>query len=111
MTTETETYQGYTNYETWIIKLWIDNNQGDQEYWREVTAQTLTDDENNRSAFKRLPEGILADTLKEHFEGDSWIGLNDQYERGGLYADLMSHALARVNWLEIAQELIEEQGE
>lgn len=27
-------YNGWTNYEIWNVKLWMGNNQGDQEYWR-----------------------------------------------------------------------------
>ena len=28
-------YQGWTNYETWAVKLWIDNEEGSSDYWRE----------------------------------------------------------------------------
>ena len=29
------TYNGWRNYETWVTKLWIDNDQSEEEYWLE----------------------------------------------------------------------------
>ena len=29
------TYQGWTNYETWAVNLWLDNEEGVHDYWRE----------------------------------------------------------------------------
>jgi len=40
MTTDTRTetgYNGYTNYETWAVKLWMDNEEPTYDYWRERT--------------------------------------------------------------------------
>ena len=28
-------YQGWTNYETWAVNLWLGNEQGSHEYWQE----------------------------------------------------------------------------
>lgn len=105
----TETYQGYANYETFAIKLWLDNDREEYDYWRDVATEPVGNDE---SGFSRTQEGALADALKEHFE-NMWEENVVLYfvSPAGLYRDLMSHALARVNWLEIARELIEEQGE
>jgi hypothetical protein len=30
-----KTYNGWTNYETWLVKLWIDNDEGSYHYWTE----------------------------------------------------------------------------
>ena len=27
-----ERYNGWTNYETWLVNLWMDNEQGSQEF-------------------------------------------------------------------------------
>ena len=32
---EEKRYNGWTNYETWAVNLWIDNDQGSYTYWRE----------------------------------------------------------------------------
>ena len=31
-TAEKKTYNGWTNYETWNVKLWLDND-GELDYW------------------------------------------------------------------------------
>jgi len=77
-------YNGWTNYETWIVALWIDN---DHQYWRERAAK-----------YKDRP-GILADKLRESLS---------EHELEGMHADLLNAALNRVNWQEIASHLLED---
>lgn len=85
-------YNGWTNYETWNVKLWIDNDQGSYEYWRERTRES---------------GGDVADLAQ-------W--LRDEHEDGmpeidGTYADLLRGALSDVNWHEIAESMIEDARE
>jgi hypothetical protein len=96
-------YNGWANYETWAVKLWMDNDQGSQEYWADVArealaqpndSEVLTDAENARY--------VLADRLKDEFEENSPI------QDATVYADLLNAALGSVDWSEIAQALIEE---
>ena len=37
-------YNGWTNYETWIVKLWMDNEEGTHLYFREQAEQAFKDD-------------------------------------------------------------------
>lgn len=32
---ETKGYNGWTNYETWCVSLWLDNDSGSYDHWRE----------------------------------------------------------------------------
>ncbi len=32
-------YNGWTNYETWVTALWLDNDRATQCYWREATSE------------------------------------------------------------------------
>ena len=32
-------YNGWTNYETWAVKLWIDNEQGTQLAWQDAARE------------------------------------------------------------------------
>jgi len=86
------TYNGWTNYETWAVKLWIDNEQYQQELWLE-RAQACDGDVSD-----------LADELRDYHE-------EQMPECTGVYGDLMAAAIGSVNWREIAENLIEDAAE
>ena len=89
------TYNGWTNYETWNVKLWMDNDEGSYQYWRD-TAHGIAGAHNE--------EAQLADQLKsEHEEA--------MPELNGTYSDLLRAALGEVNWYEIAENMLEEAHE
>jgi hypothetical protein len=100
-TTDT-TYQGWKNYETWAVKLWIDNERPDYELWRERTAEvwTMAEDEKpdymSRSEWARFH---LADEIHE------WADVSAP-ELQGFYTDLLNAALGEVDWVEIADNLL-----
>lgn len=102
-----ETYNGYTNYETWVVNLHLDNTQSLQEEWqaearkavlaaREALDPVRFDEERVRQEASY----ILASMLKESLAEERYP------EVTGLYADLLNAALADVNWLEIARNYI-----
>ena len=95
-------YNGWTNYETWLVNLWMDNEQGSSEYWNEC-AQEAYDNADSDTSFTREERATLnlADTMKETHE-------EAQPEVTGLWADMMNAALSEVNWYEIAEHYIEE---
>ncbi len=90
-----ETYNGWTNKATWLVKLWIDNDQGDQEYWLHEA--------------KDIGPYDLANQLQECFEN---IASEEGHtNKPDFFSDLMSWALAMVNWDEVAKSLIEDAEE
>jgi len=103
----TERYNGWTNYETWNVKLWMDNDQGSYEFWNEQAQEcwneTDADEPNDtREADARI---ALAERLEQYFddEAEQWMG-----NEASCFADLFNRALARVDWHEIAQALLDE---
>ena len=99
MTSATKTYNGWTNYETWNVKLWMDNNQADAEYWQEQARVCAADDADD-------PDDELAEILKERYEEAMWDMLRAANQSSSMWADLMGAALSEVNWAEIAESLL-----
>lgn len=103
-----ETYNGWTNFETWAVALWLDSEQGTHHYWREASREAWESASETKHVrewkFSRDDAAriLLADRLKEEVEeGIPLLGAN-------LYADLLGAALSSVNWHEIARHYVEE---
>ena len=98
-------YNGWTNYETWNVKLWMDNDESTYHYWQEQTDELWKRAQENQawpgSTRKESAAIQLADALKSKCE-------ENQPEVSGMYADLLGAALSEVNWLEIAENMLEE---
>src|SRR5438477_252131 len=39
MADDEKRYNGWLNYETWAVNLWLSNEQGSWDYWREAAAE------------------------------------------------------------------------
>lgn len=92
-----ELYNGWANYETWNVALWMGE---DGNYWAEIAQEVWDDAEADRS-FTREERATL--TLSDR--------LKDSHEENtpsvtGVYADLLNAALSEVNWYEIAEHYI-----
>jgi hypothetical protein len=99
MSTDTDTtYNGWTNYETWSLALWLGNDQGSYLYWQEVAEDTYRNAEANRSFTRRQRATLaFADQLKDETEE------NAPELGASFYADMLSAALSEINWHEIAK--------
>lgn len=93
-----EKYNGYNNYETWLVALWIDN---DQLYASDVEsmASGCTDDD----------VGDLSVSIKEYVE--NMPDVSKAIENGGMVADLVNSTLSDVDWYELAEMYIRDYKE
>jgi len=98
-------YNGWANYETWLVNLWMDNEQGSQEFFREQAREiydAAKPKPNPGFTQAQLARIRFADWLKEYHEEN-----RPEMPTCGLYYDLLSGALSEVNWNEIARHYIE----
>lgn len=105
-----DTYNGWRNYETWNIALWMDNEYNDYKYWQSRAADHLLANEMN----ERQAAYNLADEIKETHEEylyEAWELITKDLTNGhvpGWMQDISSHALALVDWDTIAKHKIDD---
>ena len=108
-----DTYNGWSNYETWNWKLWLDNDQGAYEYWanrvQELNAiHFVPDYEWETESDIRIME------LANELEDDCIAALQipeDSMEllpTAGPFADILNAGIGRINWREIAENMLSE---
>lgn len=86
-----EKYNGWANYQTWLCKIWIDNDLNTYQYYKEKAKQA-----KDISDFSHLLENDF--TQKAYsLTGES-----------GFYCDLMQNAINKIDFHEIAESLINE---
>ena len=90
-------YQGYANYESWAISLWLNNEEGSYGFWTEQATDLLEQHDGDQDEAK----DALADQLKESIQDNT-------PDVQGLYRDLLTTALERVDWYEVAETFMEE---
>jgi hypothetical protein len=100
-------YNGWKNYETWNVALWIDNEQGSYSQRQEMAQDAWENAEGKRAyaSQTRLDRAkcLLADSLKDWIEE-----MNPLADSASLFSDLMSAALGEVDWYEIAENFLED---
>jgi hypothetical protein len=99
-------YNGWSNYETCCVFVWLTNEESRFRSWRKQAEQALaqavaeaTQPGDNVAA---LAAQILADQIEEEFEGTN--PLDD--DEPSVWAELLDAALSEVNWFEIAQSFL-----
>jgi hypothetical protein len=94
-------YNGWHNYETWLVNLWLDNDGNDAVVDAATNAlQTAIDDDE--SDIRESAIASMSDWL-ESFINDCY---SEQMPQNGLIADLLSGALSEINWHELAAHYI-----
>lgn len=98
-------HNGYTNYETWLVCLWLDN---DEPLYREARAKVAEvieqDDDADADEIDRDAQlSQAAEVLKE------WITDEEMPELdAGIASDLLNAALSEVDWFEVAKTRLDD---
>jgi hypothetical protein len=96
-------YNGWKNYETWCVALWLDNDRSTYEDVRYRVAKVVQDVDVAESFSYEVSE-----VLKSYIEDLAEMTCPGVIEGASFVSDLFSAALSEVHWHEIARNLIEE---
>lgn len=89
-------YNGYANRSTWAVCLWLDNDEGSYNQWRDRAFELRDEHEDKGDAVSALADEIS----REHEEFCP-------PELSGIYLDLLAHALNCVDWREVAESRLD----
>ena len=83
-----EKYNGWMNYETWVVNLWITDDSGSVDHYNELASECM-------DAYE------LSMRIKDEVED------NAPEMEPSLYTDLLTASMSMVNWVEIAEHFME----
>jgi len=103
------TYNGYSNYETWAVQLWIDNNESSSAYWRRLAEEVYNHQASEQVHFSKVEDAtcILTEKLRDSYNNGMEVLLSDGNATGTVWADLLNASVCAVNFGEIAKNLME----
>lgn len=81
------TYNGWSNRETWLVSLWLDNDPVRYAMLSEALELDVSD-------------FVKAEWLENHLK----VEMYDLPLEASLWSDLLGTALSRVNWLEVIEK-------
>lgn len=114
MTTDEQGYNGWKNYETWAVNMFLDGNySGPQDYYAAIETTRNAADLEGLAVHGEYstPQGRVADALRDFV--DEMVNphmVDDDHPDPDLHPlvkDLLGAALSSVDWREIADAWIE----
>jgi hypothetical protein len=105
-TVAAEGFNGFRNYATWTVALWLGNEQSSYERWREE-ARRLWDDAGHDSAViaERWSREEKTELALSSRIAEAVMEMAEEV-REGFLRDLLNAALAAVAWHEVAEHFL-----
>ena len=102
------TYNGWTNYPTWLVNLWLTNETSTYSYWLERTSDLFK--QSQPTAYLTCQEKALTDLSRE-LEDTYAETIADTVGVTGFMTDLLTWSLDQVDWRSIAEHLADDRTE
>lgn len=98
-----DSFNGWSNYPTWAVNLWLGNDEDSYRLCARLT-EVCWEEAIATESFSKKERAIilLADELKQLLHERNPLTGN-----ANVYADLLEASLGKVNWRELALALIE----
>jgi hypothetical protein len=93
---EDKTYNGWANYETWCVNLWLENDEGNYSTVLDKVDEITSNEENDDDAAYEL--SVWVRSFVEELAEATVPGL---FDGGSFVLDLYQAAISEVNWGEI----------
>jgi hypothetical protein len=106
-----EEYNGWTNYETWCVNLWLRNDETLYAESRSIVAYACSEIDEPNYSFESLTESRTyeaAQKLERYVDALAEMTCPGCREGASFVSDLLSEALSEVDWREIAGNLVDE---
>jgi hypothetical protein len=107
-----QNHNGWANYPTWCVNLWLSNDEGLYHATTELVAATVAEPPHTSEYWNSAETARynVADALEEFVTSDiDDGGLMPTLD--GFPSDLLGYALGEVNWHELADAWIESAAE
>lgn len=86
---QAKAYNGWSNYETWNVALWMGNEEGPSNYWQDRAQEAWNEaDPGDYETRDQAAAIALADKLKEHHEEARDEILHATKLQSSMWADL-----------------------
>lgn len=102
-------HNGWKNYETWCLKLWIDEDVHSYRYWQHAAHKALTE------GYKGEARDILAQQLEKEIDKQAprLRSLAEKQEEQesldlGFYSDILSASILAIDYEAIAERLLKD---
>jgi hypothetical protein len=104
-------YEGWTNYATWCVALWLGNEEATYRQIQRLARQAWDDAPRSREmkSWKWPREDAAICILGHQLQG--FVEEQNTVTGTTLYADLMNAALSNVQWFEIAADCLADELE
>ena len=105
-----KSYNGWKNFETWVVNLWLTNEQHPYEYWMDRARQIYKHKAKTTQYFSKKEEAVymIAEDLKDGHEQARDDMMDNLNMTASLWTDLLTHSLCDVDWRAIAQHVLDD---